>query len=128
MDGTQARLKPYLQCPCCYPSGVERVDGTQARLKPWNLVRIYSSETCGKGGWDSGEIETILDSSNDKDFRVERVDGTQARLKPHAATTAAVSAVVERVDGTQARLKHRRKGRASTETHQWKGWMGLRRD
>ena len=38
--------------------GVERVDGTQARLKQYSAQgndRVYER---GKGGWDSGEIET----------------------------------------------------------------------
>ena len=38
---------------------VERVDGTQARLKP-SLTALHPSQerSGGKGGWDSGEIET----------------------------------------------------------------------
>ena len=38
---------------------MERVDGTQARLKqPMGSATGYCRER-GKGGWDSGEIETI---------------------------------------------------------------------
>ena len=37
----------------------------------------------GKGGWDSGEIETVAFTMLSCTIqRVERVDGTQARLKP----------------------------------------------
>ena len=36
----------------------------------------------GKGGWDSGEIETVAyPCSSCQRLNVERVDGTQARLK-----------------------------------------------
>ena len=37
---------------------VERVDGTQARLKQVRAEAITQPDQCGKGGWDSGEIET----------------------------------------------------------------------
>ena len=61
---------------------VERVDGAQARLKLLVGVSCAILNRCGKGGWGSGEIETLK-----KHFRigianmVERVDGAQARLK-----------------------------------------------
>ena len=58
------------------------MDGTQARLKPSEALAVVIVVTRGKGGWDSGEIETY---TNVKAFgaqgNVERVDGTQARLK-----------------------------------------------
>ena len=39
---------------------VERVDGAQARLK-LNARIIYSAaQQGGKGGWGSGEIETVI--------------------------------------------------------------------
>ena len=85
------------------------MDGTQARLKlPLRLLGSLSLSTGGKGGWDSGEIETTL-----AQFAifflssVERVDGTQARLKHCVVTTSQDTIRVERVDGTQARLKRR---------------------
>src|SRR5260370_39365012 len=64
-------------------SQVERVDGTQARLKRSYATWIFARFGSGKGGWDSGEIETFdtLGIKNEYD-KVERVDGTQARLKP----------------------------------------------
>jgi len=37
---------------------VERVDGTQARLKQQHYILLPVYLPCGKGGWDSGEIET----------------------------------------------------------------------
>ena len=41
---------------------MERADGTQARLKPDNHMRsLCSLLHGGKGGWDSGEIETLED-------------------------------------------------------------------
>ena len=41
------------------PQFVERVDGTQARLKQ-KVSRVNETECKGgKGGWDSGEIETL---------------------------------------------------------------------
>mgnify|MGYP007135465070 CR=1 FL=1 len=39
---------------------MERVDGTQARLKQMSKVYLLQEKTGGKGGWDSGEIETFL--------------------------------------------------------------------
>ena len=91
----------------------------------------------GKGGWDSGEIETISqEPSTTSQLRVERVDGTQARLKLYIINngnafknrgkggwdsgeieTVGIWACngtilrVERVDGTQARLKQLMMGR-----------------
>ena len=37
---------------------MERVDGTQARLKLTLPERVWLDMIRGKGGWDSGEIET----------------------------------------------------------------------
>ena len=58
------------------------MDGAQARLK-W-VQRRCQVEALGrgKGGWGSGEIETIHAVVEPVDeIRVERVDGAQARLK-----------------------------------------------
>ena len=65
---------------------MERVDGTQARLKRKIFHCSYRySLSSGKGGWDSGEIETPQESRRKAmHTEVERVDGTQARLKPQA--------------------------------------------
>ena len=39
---------------------MERVDGAQARLKPECVISwIPRYLSCGKGGWGSGEIETL---------------------------------------------------------------------
>ena len=66
----------------------------------------------GKGGWDSGEIETPKRSciSYELLIEVERADGTQARLKQHDndAVFTHLDTMVERADGTQARLKQHR--------------------
>ena len=35
------------------------MDGTQARLKQSLVDSSRASVSCGKGGWDSGEIETV---------------------------------------------------------------------
>ena len=81
------------------------MDGTQARLKPQLLNHILPLLLGGKGGWDSGEIETaLLVLRSFPFFVVERVDGTQARLKPQST--------------------HEYLG----VNKRWKGWMGLRRD
>ena len=37
---------------------MERVDGTQARLKLDTVADVPPAVPGGKGGWDSGEIET----------------------------------------------------------------------
>ena len=67
VDGTQARLKQILDIPSMAASIVERVDGTQARLKhTGNEVAYCTTWPRGKGGWDSGEIET--DKIDDSDF------------------------------------------------------------
>ena len=66
VDGTQARLK----LACIYKLHrdtfeVERVDGTQARLKLLLFLELSQDLSRGKGGWDSGEIETgLVDESN----------------------------------------------------------------
>ena len=39
---------------------VERVDGTQARLKHHLYLQGSLLGSRGKGGWDSGEIETKM--------------------------------------------------------------------
>ena len=109
---------------------MERVDGTQARLKLRKILQDYGIKPGGKGGWDSGEIEThryfavaihrprgkggwdsgeietfIFTSLCARCYNVERVDGTQARLKPSGGIPFLSNLCVERVDGTQARLK-----------------------
>ena len=38
---------------------MERVDGTQARLKQESHQSASVGRYRGKGGWDSGEIETL---------------------------------------------------------------------
>ncbi len=38
---------------------MERVDGAQARLKHLDVAVMLTVGVCGKGGWGSGEIETI---------------------------------------------------------------------
>ena len=65
---------------------MERVDGTQARLKHLSASSAHNPQGSGKGGWDSGEIETCLAALRVcRLAMVERVDGTQARLKLVAA-------------------------------------------
>ena len=63
VDGTQARLKQAGKHSTHRPEAmVERVDGTQARLKQLvNAIRQGKLVQSGKGGWDSGEIETRLE-------------------------------------------------------------------
>ena len=81
------------------------MDGTQARLKHTSYSEPRWMYSCGKGGWDSGEIETFsCRSDSSAIWLVERVDGTQARLKPMVAFLYLKVATM------------------------WKGWMGLRRD
>ena len=58
VDGTQARLKQPLTPRSSHLRRVERVDGTQARLKRWIYLLEEACSSRGKGGWDSGEIET----------------------------------------------------------------------
>ena len=58
MDGTQARLKQLSEKLVEEAREVERVDGTQARLKQSLPFSFSSLRAGGKGGWDSGEIET----------------------------------------------------------------------
>jgi len=86
---------------------VERVDGTQARLKQMGPIRRRLNGVGGKGGWDSGEIETYFAFDEAlKTTSVERVDGTQARLKHFLLVSLSWLLIhVERGDGTQARLK-----------------------
>ncbi len=44
---------------------VERVDGTQARLKQIVLIEQEDLPVAGgKGGWDSGEIETAIQADH----------------------------------------------------------------
>ena len=86
---------------------MERADGTQARLKlPEQRSRPSVRVRSGKGGWDSGEIETIP-----------------------GCTALLLSAEVERADGTQARLKRKDQSQSCiVSAMMWKGRMGLRRD
>ena len=59
MDGTQARLKLRKEGMNFDDTiSVERVDGTQARLKLYQCPLLLMLQKSGKGGWDSGEIET----------------------------------------------------------------------
>ncbi len=58
VDGTQARLKHAHFYLIKVQEDVERVDGTQARLKQEIRRTWHIFFSCGKGGWDSGEIET----------------------------------------------------------------------
>ena len=106
------------------------MDGTQARLKLIGCDTTSIMDESGKGGWDSGEIETdIAVSSTLLMAEVERVDGTQARLKqPLSKIIHIQMTLVERVDGTQARLKQTFPYGRYQAPPRWKGWMGLRRD
>jgi len=67
VDGTQARLKLLQHRRQTILPLVERVDGTQARLKPFHSRCVGISESGGKGGWDSGEIETVSIPSENTD-------------------------------------------------------------
>src|SRR5712672_154895 len=74
------------------------------------LSRLNNSRSSlygGKGGWGSGEIETPCHLVLPDCFQmVERVDGAQARLKQYPGRRDCNSGTrVERVDGAQARLK-----------------------
>ena len=104
MDGTQARLKHLL---LKLPSSiicVERVDGTQARLKRDVLQRSAVPIGGGKGGWDSGEIET----HNMLIYLLEATCG-KGGWDSGEIETAKVRSVFALLLS-------------------WKGWMGLRRD
>ena len=83
VDGAQARLKRQDDRGHIPLGKVERVDGAQARLKLGINALGLKNVFRGKGGWGSGEIETVQrSSSSNQESRVERVDGAQARLKP----------------------------------------------
>ena len=59
VDGAQARLKQCTSTVSASSREVERVDGAQARLKHTVISFEVHSLPSGKGGWGSGEIETV---------------------------------------------------------------------
>ena len=83
---------------------MERVDGAQARLKLLLPFPLLVSLSRGKGGWGSGEIETMPGFS---------ASGRLGRGKGGWG-----SGEIETVDTNVTIITYLK----------WKGWMGLRRD
>ena len=88
---------------------MERVDGTQARLKLRRGRRARHTRYRGKGGWDSGEIETGKHRDHPVNWECGKGGWDSGEIEtPPDIGTIAYRMAVERVDGTQARLKLRR--------------------
>ena len=84
----------------------------------------------GKGGWDSGEIETVCDMCVTMHNEVGGKggwDSGEIETTKYSSTGFSIPQV-ERVDGTQARLKPANQRGRTQEYLAWKGRMGLRRD
>ena len=75
-----------------HSSDVERVDGTQARLKLDSGIPTDFYFFSGKGGWDSGEIETKEVGKREEDILLcgkggwdsGEIETASSPLPPHA--------------------------------------------
>ena len=105
------------------------MDGAQARLKLRSLEALRPRRICGKGGWGSGEIETLteLDRVETK-AKVERVDGAQARLKLENEAEGPIERGCGKGGWGSGEIETLDSAQQEKAIFLWKGWMGLRRD